>query len=146
VELLESRSVGHGLWSSHQSHTDVKAEGDGIFGNLWGARGSGPPPKDGQETVYRLDLKLLSIEFLIVGGVSVILVVVLRNKKRTYSDYLVQCGASTLPERTGGDVEAAAPPDRDAITDLLPKTLELPLAAPHPIATQPQTQLKMGPM
>jgi hypothetical protein len=55
---------------------------------------------------------------MIVGGISVILVVVLRNKKRTYSDYLVQCGASMLPEWTGGHVEAAAPPDRDAITEL----------------------------
>src|SRR5262249_14997501 len=103
-------------------------------------------PKDGQETVYRLDLRLLSIQFMIVGGISVILVVVLRNKKRTYSEYLKQCGASSLHAPTGPDAKVTAPPDRGAITELLPKALEIPLATPHPIATQPQSQLKMGPM
>jgi hypothetical protein len=108
VKLLESRSVGYGLWSSHQSHTDVRAEGKGFL-NLF-------PAHDGQETVYRLDLRLLAIQFLILGGLSAILVVVLRNTKRTYSEYLVQCGASMLPARIGGDAETTAPPETNAIT------------------------------
>ena len=47
VELLESRAVGYGPWSSHQSHTEVRPTG----GGFWGLSAGRP----GQETVYRLD-------------------------------------------------------------------------------------------
>jgi hypothetical protein len=109
VELLESRPAGHGSWSSHQSHTDVEAKLASWPG------GAVRPAQDGQETVYRLDFRLLAIQFLLLWSVSAVLVVVLRNKKRSYSDYLRKCGASMLPTQTGGNVESANPPDNGGI-------------------------------
>ena len=109
VELLESRPVGHGSWSTHQSHTDVEAKPASWPG------GAVSPAHDGQETVYRLDFRLLAIQFLLLWSVSAVLVVVLRNKKRSYSDYLRECGASMLPTQTGDNVESATPPDNGGI-------------------------------
>jgi hypothetical protein len=122
VQLLESRFIGYGPW--RRAHTDVEPEGPGLdhvlgywLAGLFGAVPSRTPipTRDGQETVYRLNGGLFVLQFLLVWGLSVLLLVVLRNKKRSYSDYLLECGASRLPAQTGGHAEAVAPADRAGI-------------------------------
>jgi hypothetical protein len=138
VKLLKSRFAGYG-WQ--ESHTDVAPEaGDGrgldlgdVLFPLLGLKGekkpvSQPrPPRDGLDTVYRCEFGLLAIQFLVVWGLSGVLLVVLRNKKHNYSDYLRQCRASMLSTQTGDNVEPATLADNGGI-----QTLPIQGFAGHP--------------